>query len=349
MPKTVMYVGCYTDDTENGIQIFDLDEKSGKLTEKGTAYASNSSFLMKSPVKPVIYSVTDIGVASYRIQADGGLELMNEVSTRAMRGCCLASDSSGKYIFVGGFHDGRITMLTLNEDGSVGNVVDRKKHKNPGSGMIRKDMCHVTSIKVTPDDKYLCASDDGLDQVMIYKIDYEMDCLELIDVLRCDLDYDPARIAFTRDGKNAYVLSQSMNQISVYLYEDVNDAPEFTLLQKISTIGVYHTAATYACSLRIDSSGKYIIVSNDGDNTVAFYEIEESGTLILYCVLPISGKYPKDALLSPDQTHLFSINHDENSITAFCMNYEEKRFTMCAKPVRIKSPNSALILDLEKI
>ncbi len=349
MAKWMMYVGCYTDETEDGIHIFALDEETGKLSEAGSAEASNSSYLLRSPVKPVIYSITDMGVAAYAIEKDGTLTLMNEVPTKAMRGCYLCCDSAGKYLFAGGFHDGKITMLSLNEDGSIGSVVDRKRHRNPGTGINRNDMCHVTCINLTSDDKYLCASDSGLDQVMIYKVDQDLPGLELSDVLRCDLDYDPARIVFTKDGQNAYILSESMKQISVYRYEEKDNTPVFTLLQKISTIGVYHTASTHACSLRLAASEKYVIVSNDGDNTVAFYEREPEGTLILYCVLPISGKYPKDALLSPDHKYLYAVNHDENSITTFRMNYQEKLFSMCAKPVKISAPNSAVIVDLEKL
>lgn len=349
MPGCVMYVGCYTNESENGIHIYDVDEKSGKLKEIGTVRVSNSSYISMAHTNPVLYSITDIGVAAFEIDKSGQLAWIGEKSTKAMRGCYMDTDKEDKYLFVGGYHDGKITMMTLNNDGSVGEVVDTKHHKNAGNGTDRMSMGHVCCVKVTPDNKYLCAVDSGLEQVKIYKIDYNMDQLVLIDILRCDLDFEPVKLEFSNDGNYAYLLSESKKQINVYRYENEKGYPKFTLIQKITTVGQYHTTSSAACSLKLDESGKYLTVSNDGDNTISFYEIEEGGTLIPYCVLPVSGKYPKDVVISPDKKHLYSFNHDENSITTFVMDYDKKLFSMCAKPVKIESPNAAVIVDLDKL
>lgn len=47
----------------------------------------------------------------------------------------------------------------------------------------------VTSVRThcvrpTPDNKYLCAVDNGIDQVKIYRINKKKDKLELVDILR---------------------------------------------------------------------------------------------------------------------------------------------------------------------
>lgn len=345
----VMYVGCYTNESENGIHIYDIDKSNGKLSKKETVKVFNSSYITLANSKPVLYSVTDIGVASFAIIKDGGLSMLNEVSTRAMRGCCLDTDKEDRFIFVGGYHDGKITMMSVNDDGSVGEVLDTKHHKNAGNGTDRMSMGHVCCVKVTPDNNHICAVDSGLEQVKIYKIDKNMDQMVLIDILRCELDFEPVKMEFSKDGKYAYLLSESKKQINVYKYESKEGYPSFTLIQKITTVGEYHTTASAACSLRINKSDKYLTVSNDGDNTVSLYEIEDGGTLIPYCVLPISGKYPKDVVISCDNKYLYSVNHDENTITSFLIDYDKKLFTMCAKPVKIESPNSVLIADLDEL
>lgn len=348
MAGCVMYVGSYTNESENGLHIFDVDKENGKLKIRKTVCASNSSYITLAHTKPVLYSVTDIGVAAYKIEEDGDLNKLNEESTRAMRGCCLDMDSEDKYIFVGGYHDGKITMMSVNEDGSVGEVLDTKHHKNAGNGTDRMSMGHVCCVKVTPDDKHLCAVDSGLEQVKIYKIDKDLEQMLLIDILRCELDSEPVRMEFSSDGKYAYLLSESKKQITVYEYNCDDGYPSFNLIQKITTVGEYHTTASAACSLTINKSGRFLTASNDGDNTVSLYEIEKGGTLIPYCVLPISGKYPKDVVFSCDNKYLYSINHDENTITMFLIDFQKKLFTMCAKPEKIDSPNSAILLNLDE-
>ena len=344
-----MYVGSYTNESDNGIHIFNVDKVNGKLTDAGSVKVSNSSYIHKAHEKPVLYSVSDIGVVSFRIKKDGSLDRLNELPVKAMRGCYLDTDKNDRFLFMGGYHDGKITMISLDESGALEAVSDTKHHKNSGNGTDRMSMGHVCCVKVTPDNKYLCAVDSGLEQVKIYKIDREMEQLMLIDILRCDLDFEPVKIEFSKNGDYAYLLSESKKQINVYEYENENGYPKFSLIQKISTVGRYHTTTSAACALKLDESGRYLIESNDGDNTVSLFEIEEGGTLVPLCVLPISGKYPKDVIMSMDSDFLYSLNHDENSITTFVINHETGLFTMCAKPVKIESPNSAVLIDLENI
>lgn len=349
MSKNIMYVGCYTNESGNGLHIYDINEENGKLSERGSLKITNSSYIKVANTKPILYSITDLGVAACEISQDGSLKLIGETSTGAMRGCYIDIDKEDKYLFTGGYHDGKVCMLSLNEDGSIGELLDTKHHKNAGNGTDRMSMGHVCCVKVTPDNKHLCAVDSGLEQVKIYKIDEGMSKLVLIDILRCDLDFEPIKLEFSKDGSFAYLLSESKKQINVYKYMCNDGYPEFELIQKITTVGEYHTMASAAYSLRIDGSGKYLTVSIDGDNTVSLFEIEDCGTLIPYCVLPISGKYPKDVVLSSDDKYIYSVNHDENTITTFLIDYEKKLFTMCAKPVKLDSPNSAVIVNLDDL
>ena len=49
-------------------------------------------------------------------------------SIKGMRGCHITTDAEDKYIFVSGYHDGKETVLRLNEDGSVGEITDGVFH-----------------------------------------------------------------------------------------------------------------------------------------------------------------------------------------------------------------------------
>ena len=39
--------------------------------------------------------------------------------------------------------------------------------------------------------------------------------------------------------------------------------------------------------------------------------------------------------------------NESNSITMFKMDYEKKVFTMCAKPLKIETPNCVLVSEIE--
>ena len=68
-----------------------------------------------------------MGTAFHR--SYGSLEFINFASNNGMRGCYLATDYTDRYLFVAGYHDGKLTVLKLAEDGSVGDITDEIYHK----------------------------------------------------------------------------------------------------------------------------------------------------------------------------------------------------------------------------
>ena len=110
-----------------------------------------------------------------------------------------------------------------------------------------------------------------------------------------------------KDGKYLYIVHELKNCIDVYHYYEVEDNPEFEKIQTISTLNNYHAGGSAASALNLSADYKYIVSSNAGDNSVILYEIDEqTGMLSKKFCLPISGDYPKDAVLFPDNRHLVS-------------------------------------------
>ena len=118
--KYVAYVGSYSyTGKAKGITIYDVNPDKGCFVKKGEVDVDNSSYVIKSRNQKVLYSIADEGIVSFNILPDGGLERLNSVKINGMRGCHLSTDVDDKYIFVSGYHDGKITVLRLHEDGSV--------------------------------------------------------------------------------------------------------------------------------------------------------------------------------------------------------------------------------------
>ncbi len=46
-----------------------------------------------------------------------------------MRACYVEIDSNDRYLFLAGFHDGKVTMMRLNEDGSIAGIADGVFHQ----------------------------------------------------------------------------------------------------------------------------------------------------------------------------------------------------------------------------
>ena len=150
--KYVAYVGTYTHENSVGIHIYDVDVPNGYMTERKVVPINNPSDLVVSKNKKFLYSIADEGVESFRILEDGDLEPMNEQWIGGMRGCYVEVDDENRYLFVGGHHDGRVTMMHLNEDGSIGEIADGIFHKGMGRSIAQRNFIpHVDCVKLTPD------------------------------------------------------------------------------------------------------------------------------------------------------------------------------------------------------
>lgn len=55
----------------------------------------------------------------------------------------------------------------------------------------------MNCVRPTPDNKYLCAVDNGIDQVKIYRVNKLRNKLELVDILRCPRESGPRIIRFS--------------------------------------------------------------------------------------------------------------------------------------------------------
>lgn len=345
--KYIAYVGTYTHGSSRGIHIFDMDVKHGRMEERKVVPVNNPSYVTISNDGRFLYSIADEGVEAFRILEDGDLECINKASIQGMRGCYLDTDRSNRFLFVGGYHDGKVTVMRLNEDGSIGPILDGIFHKGLGSVAERNFRPHISCATLTPDEEYLCVVDLGVDHVNIYRIDPLTGRLTLIDILRCELESAPRLMLFSADGRYAYLICELKNYVNVYRYNGSGKNPIFDKIQTIDTLEKNHATGSAAAAMKFTNSGDYLMCSNAGDNSVCAFKVDKTtGMLTREFVLPISGEYPKDIDLFPDDKHLFSLNHESNTITFFSVDYEKKIIVMNGKSIPIETPNCVVVKQL---
>ena len=346
----VAYVSTYTMGDNHGIKIYDVDMENGRFLEKNQVQITNSSYITISHNQKYLYSITDFGVESYKVLPTGEVEFINRGSINGMRGCYVSTDYKDKYLFVSGYHDGKITVLRLLEDGGVGEITDEIYHKGLGSIAERNFRPHVSCVKMTRDNKYLCAADLGMDHVNVYRMDHEKGKLKSVDIIHSEMESAPRHLKFSKDGRFLYIVHEIKNNIDVYSYEDRNNNPEFEKIQSISTLNEYHAGGSAASALNFSVDDNYLVSSNAGDNSVILYKIDhESGRLTKILCLPVSGDYPKDATLFPDNKHLVSLNHESDAMTFFNVDLEKGLIVMNGKELKVERPNCIIFHKLTDI
>lgn len=341
------YVGSYSyTGKAKGITVYDVDVEKGLFIYRCEVEVDNSSYLKASDDGKILYSIADEGVVSFRILPNGSLSRLNSAKIKGMRGCQLSVSSDNAYIFVSGYHDGKITVLKLNKDGSVGRITDGVFHKGLGSVAERNFRPHVSCSRLTPDGKFLMVADLGIDQIKIYRFDPKEGKISQVDAIRSELESAPRRFIFSSDGKFFYVMHELKNTIDVYTYQYGERTPVVEKIQTVPTTSGNADQLTAACTIRFSPDENYLFCSNAGDDSVTMYERDtETGMLELKFCLPISGDYPKDIALFPDGKHLASINH-EGSITFFRVDYEKNLLVMSGRTIEVNEPNCCEIVKI---
>ena len=344
--RYVAYVGTYTHENSVGIHVYDIDMEKGALKERSVAPINNPSNLVVAHNGKFLYSIADEGIASFSIDENGDLTQINQVWIGGMRGCYVEIDSLDRYLFIAGFHDGKVTMMRLNEDGSIAGIADGVFHQGIGKTSVEKRLePRVSCVKLTPDEKYLCAVDWGLNQIKVYEVDYEAGKLKLNDIIRCGFNTAPRNIVFSKDGNFAYILEEATNEVEVYSYRLDENGPVF---EKIGSHLVLDKADDISSSsaMVLSKDGKYLYVSMDGSNRVACLEIGNDGSLELEGISYVSGDYPKSIAILPDEKTLVSLNHDSNEIRTFTVDHKKGTILMKNAPVKVDKPNSIAVHKL---
>ena len=344
--KYVAYVGSYTHEKSKGIHIYDMDVEAGRIKERKEVKIDNASYVTISHNGKYLYSICDQGVAAYNILKDGDLELINVLSINGMRGCHIALTKNDDFLIVSGYHDGKITIISL-VNGSLDHITDEVFHKGIGSIADRNFRPHVSWSVFTPDEELLCVCDLGIDQIKLYEFNHRTGKIKLYDIIRSQLESAPRQMIFSEDGRFAYVICELKNYINVYSYDKDNGKNRFELIQNIFTVRKNHKSNSAAASLILSNSGNNLLCSNAGDNTVTIYDVnKETGTLSSKSSLPISGYYPKYINIFPDDKHIMSMNNDGNSITIFTVHSDKGLIVMNGPELKISKPNNMVIKKL---
>ena len=166
--------------------------------------------------------------------------------------------------------------------------------------------------------------------------------------------YGPRYLVFHKNLGVLYVVNEISSSVSVfscdeiilrdikYNYENHNqikNTKSLKLIQSISTIPNNFNQENNTCGkIQIDPSGKYLVVSNRGHNSVIIYEISHSkkGFLSNPKWYHTGGLTPRHFEFSLNGKWLFIANQDSNNLKIFHFNNGEIKLN---NTYNINSPN----------
>lgn len=299
-----VYVGTYTNGTKSeGIYRFDLDTATGKATEPAVAAkVANPSFLAIHKNGKNVYSVNEIdnqngkksgGLTAFEIQPNGDLKQINQVETGGTAPCHLSIDPTGRFVLFANYGSGSSGSVSINEDGSLGNLKTFVQHKGRSEDPNRQEGPHAHSGNFSPDGKFAYVADLGLDKVLIFGFDSNTGTMKPANppFAKIKPKSGPRHFAFAPGGKHAYLINEMGNTVVAFAVNQ--QTGELTETQTIGTLPPDFKGTSYTAEVVVHPSGHFVYGSNRGYHSITTFAVGDQG------ILKYVGNYMSKAIDTP--------------------------------------------------
>ena len=214
----------------------------------------------------------------------------------------IGEDDAGTYYPVVEFDDSLVELLSVNEDGTVGEILDAVKHTGSGPGTRQKNP-HPHSANMSPSGSLFAVCDKGNDGVYMYKIDRENDKL-----IACGPPHMtppgtmPRYCVYHPTQPFFYHNCEGSVDVFAYRYDEEGNLDSLGSFSSMAADHVRQIDAMYVQQgLCMHPSGNFLYDVIYGAEMVAVYRInQEDGSLTLIQNQPVGYEWSRGGTLSPD-------------------------------------------------
>jgi 6-phosphogluconolactonase len=322
MTHSFLLVGSYAAAEQPGIHAFWFDASSGVLKPHGTvAGIHNPSFLITHPNGQWLYTVSETGAAADGVpgavhalrfeREPWSATPLNQQPTRGDWPCHLALDPTGRWLVVSNYGAGSVGVFPVQADGSLGAMTGSAQHTGSGPRADRQEAAHAHSANFTLDRQHLIVADLGMDALVVYTLTPEG---ELREHTRAHTrpGTGPRHLTFHPNGKLLYVANELDCTVTAFEYD-----PERGLLTERETHDTLPPGApeTTVADIHLSASAQRLYVSNRGHDSLAVFEVDESGQLIALGYPSCGGDTPRNFAIAPDDRFVLIANQNSGEVT----------------------------------
>ena len=339
------YVGTRTTRERNargeGISVYRVDEATGELELAQVAgQLINPSFLALSADGLHLYAVHgDLSsVSSFSVdRASGHLRLLNKQETGGTNPVHLAIDPTGHFLVVSNHLGSSLAVLPIRSDGELSAVSQLLKLEGPiGPHRVEQTKAKPHYNPFDPSGRFVLVPDKGTDRVFAFEfVDGTLrPASESVVVTREGAG--PRHLAFHPTSNLFYVANELDSTVTTYRFNPATGG--MTALQRLSSLPDAFTGDSRSAAIFAHPSGRWLYVSNRGQDTIAVFEIDQqTGLLSLVEATPSQGEKPRAFAITPDGQWLYAMNEDSDTIVRFRVG-PAGRLSVAGSPVACGSP-----------
>jgi 6-phosphogluconolactonase (cycloisomerase 2 family) len=371
--KTLIYVGAYDTPLDGagngkGIYLMSMDPVSGELSVVNLAAAShNASWLSFDPSGRYLYATNEVtnfegnsgAVSAFAVdRKNGGLRLLNVVSSAGAGPAHLSVDASGKFVFVANYAAGTAAVLPILKNGALGPAVDVHRDsgsvgpKNAASGppgsfaISGHDKPHAHMIQAAPGNRFVLQTDLGQDRIYVYALDPASGKLSpaVTPFVSVPAGDGPRHFTFHRNGRWLYTLQEEASTVAFFHFDPATGA--LHVQQTLSTLPPGFKGTSFSSEILLSPDQRFLYAVNRLHDSIAVFSLNHEGRLTYVGESSTMGDYPRHIQIDPSGTFLYACNQRSDSIASFRIDRASGRLKFTGQYTAIGSPSCIVFLAL---
>jgi 6-phosphogluconolactonase len=346
--RLLVFAGSYAEAEESGVYVYAFDEESGTLTLTDEFVGlKNPTFLNVDANRKLLYAIAEtvnqegqkVGeAAAFSIDAaKGSIQIMNRAITVDSTTCHIQRDADSRFLTVTSYHGGMIGLISITEEGAIGEVLDVQQHEGSSQHPDRQDRPHPHSSFYSPDGRYLLVSDLGLDCIVTYALDAANGKLVRQNEVALHPGAGPRHLSFHPNGRFVYVINEVDSTITSFTFDSETGA--LTTLETVSTLPAAFKDENSCAEITISADGKYVYGSNRGHDSIVVYAIDtQTGLLSFVQHISVEGGHPRHFALTPSGRYLLAASRDTNNIAVFTVDKDNGKLTYSGNSTTVSKP-----------
>ncbi|WP_276804342.1 lactonase family protein [Lactobacillus hominis] len=338
--------GGYTSHDSKGIYQgeIDLNSQTPEVTNvQNIIEIQRPTYFQVNQDRDLLFSIDqpdseNAGIASFHKNAGK----YTEVSTYLHPGaapCYVGINTKKQLLYTANYHLGTANVFSYDDQGNI-KFIASTKHTGKGP-RPEQDSAHIHYFDQTPAG-HLVTCDLGTDSVDFY--DLKDDQLVHLAQYQMEKGFGTRHITFSPDGKLMFIVGELSSQVNVAKLNE--DTWEFESIATYKTIPEDFKEHNGAAAILISKDGKFIYVTNRGNDSIAVFRVLADGHLDLVQRISVFGSFPRDFNWDPSQTYLVAANQNTNNATLYRRNSKDGTLTPIQKNILV--PEATRVLFTEK-
>jgi 6-phosphogluconolactonase (cycloisomerase 2 family) len=342
-----VFVGTFNKDkNKEGIAVYKLDDKSGRLTKtQSVSGILNPSFLAIGADSNYVYACTESQtknsgyINSFRFDpATGQLKELNRQRTSGENPVYLTTDKDNKFLLSVNYTEAGLEVFPLSKSGLIESRVQSIAYKEGSHATERQDIAHCHSVIFSPDFKGILIPDLGADMIRSYVFNPLMPEPVIAESYRqnnATPASGPRHICFHPNGKNVYCIEEIGGALSNYVLEGGK-------LQLVERVLLHQGDWPYynSADVHVSPDEKFLYASNRGEeNNIAIFSIATDGRLAFVAYQSTLGEHPRMFGISPDGNWLIVANQISNNLVVFRRDKLTGKLKATKQVLKIGSPS----------